>query len=389
MAFIKTKPSPVRPDDLLKTLRLRYGFNDQEEQKTPGILAKPAQPASDSEVIAAGFFNDMLTKAQERAAQVRADAMEQYARESAEEAAKLREIMGISRSKVPQRDMTASEEFDATVPAPESEPLIETDTLKPEQAAKEGLMSVDTSSATQTMKETIEDVLETVIDSDDTVSTDSADGGAATEGKGLMSLPPSESRSGVFEMAEADAKDIALDKIGIDETMWEAYKKQVSKIESGGEKNPYGAKGGYNDHYDGKYQLGKDAKADAASLLGITLGHGNKDRDAFRKNPALQEKAFAAYTAKNHQYMLNKSEIYRNLDKEQQLAVLGYAHNQGAGGASKWLRSGEAERDAFDTSADKYYKAVAKELGITPSLAFTPGRETSPRPMLRPEENES
>ena len=187
MAFIKTKPSPVRPDDLINALRLRYGFNDQEEQKTPGILAKPAQPASDSEVIAAGFFNDMLTKSQERAAQVRAEAMEQYARESAEEAAKLREIMGISRSKVPQRDMTASEEFDATVPAPESEPLIEADTLKPEQAAKEGLMSVDTSSATQTMKETIEDVLETIIDSDDTVSTDSADGGAATEGKGLMS----------------------------------------------------------------------------------------------------------------------------------------------------------------------------------------------------------
>lgn len=54
MAFIKTKPSPVRPDDLLNTLRLRYGFNDQEEQKTPGILAKPAQPASDSEVSPQG-----------------------------------------------------------------------------------------------------------------------------------------------------------------------------------------------------------------------------------------------------------------------------------------------------------------------------------------------
>jgi len=226
-------------------------------------------------------------------------------------------------------------------------------------------------------------------EADTPVSESVADGVQPSSGKGLMSLPASESRSGVFEMAEADAKDIAIDKIGIDEAMWEAYKKQVSQIESGGEKNPYGAKGGYNKHYDGKYQVGKDAKADAASLLGITVGHSKKDREMFRKNPALQEKVFAAYTAKNHQYMLSKSEIYRNLDKEQQLAVLGYAHNQGAGGASKWLRSGEAERDGFDTSADKYYKAVAKELGITPSLAFTPGRETSPRPMLRPEEDES
>ena len=204
-------------------------------------------------------------------------------------------------------------------------------------------------------------------------------------GGGLMEkpLPPSESRGGVFKAAEQDAMNIAIDNIGIDEDMWAAYKKEVAKIESGGKKNPYQVAGGANKHYDGKYQLGKMAKADAGQLLGIELGHGKKDRDLFRKNPALQEKAFAAYTAKNHSYLMNKSAKYRELDKQQQIAVLGYAHNQGWSEAKKWLDGGAEGQDAFGTKGSKYYKAIAKNLGITPTLAFTEGRETSPRPRLR------
>lgn len=140
MAFIKTKLSPVRPDDLYNTLRLTYGFNDDEKQKKPGILSKPATPASDVDVVAAGFFNDMLTKSKERAAKLRAEAIEQYARDSAEEAARLREILGITRSKVPESSMTASQTFDATIPTPESEPVLEgapeqPETLIPEATA--------------------------------------------------------------------------------------------------------------------------------------------------------------------------------------------------------------------------------------------------------------
>ena len=180
--------------------------------------------------------------------------------------------------------------------------------------------------------------------------------------------------------------NIAMDKIGIDEDMWAAYKKEVAKIESGGKKNPYQIAGGANDHYDGKYQLGKMAKADAAQLLGIDLAHDKEAREAFRSNPALQEKAFAAYTAKNHSYLMNKSSKYRALDKQQQIAVLGYAHNQGWSEAKKWLDGGAEGQDAFGTKGSKYYKAIAKNLGISPNLAFTKGRETSPRPVLRPEE---
>lgn len=210
-----------------------------------------------------------------------------------------------------------------------------------------------------------------------------------TKELGLMSPPPlptSESRGGMFKMAEGDAQNIAMENIGIDETMWAAYKKEVAKIESGGKKNPYQVAGGANNHYDGKYQLGKMAKADAGQLLGIDLKHDKKARDAFRKNPALQEKAFAAYTAKNHSYLMNKSAKYRELDKQQQIAVLGYAHNQGWSEAKKWLDGGKEGQDAFGTKGSKYYKAIAKNLGITPSLAFTEGRESSPRPRLRDDE---
>ena len=266
---------------------------------------------------------------------------------------------------------------------PKPEPFeLEVDTIGNEALDRDGTRLFDVTD-TEEGKLTNVKPLEELAEDIDPGTIDTSE---LPSGKGLMS--PSQ-EGGMFKLAEAEAQEIAIDNIGITAEMWEAYKKEVSAIESGGEKNPYGAKGGYNKHYDGKYQVGKDAKADAASLLGMTVGHSKDDREMFRKNPALQERVFAAYTAKNHEYMLKKSSVYRNLDKEQQLAVLGYAHNQGAGGASKWLRSGEAERDGFDTSADKYYKAIAKGLGITPSLAFTPGRETSPRPMLRPEEKDS
>jgi hypothetical protein len=211
-----------------------------------------------------------------------------------------------------------------------------------------------------------------------------ADGVQPTDGKGLMS--PSE-EGGMFKLAEAEAEEIAIDNIGITAEMWNAYKKEVSTIESGGEKAPYQVAGGANDHYDGKYQLGKMAKADAGQLLGIDLKHNKSARQSFRNNPALQEKAFAAYTAKNHSYLMAKSDKYRELSKEQQIAVLGYAHNQGWSEAKKWLNTGAEGKDAFGTKGSKYYKAITKNLGVPAELTFS-RPSTSPRPMLRPEEED-
>jgi len=209
MAFIKTKLSTIRPDDLYDTLRLTYGFNDEEQQKQPGILAKPAEPVSDSDVVAAGFFDYVFTKSRERAAKVRAEAMEQYARDSAEEAAKIRSILGITRSKAPTgqlsdqaRDaMFSSSDIrgaeltmkdNAREAQDVAQPMITPVSRgeQPEMAdspAPFDAPSVDTRS-NEMLDKAIQDVLETVLDSDVSDSTDSADGGAAPSGgKGIMS----------------------------------------------------------------------------------------------------------------------------------------------------------------------------------------------------------
>lgn len=136
----------------------------------------------------------------------------------------------------------------------------------------------------------------------------------------------------------------------------------IAEIES---KGVYDIKGGSNDHYDGKYQLGKAAKKDAGELLGITLGHTASEREAFRKDPELQERAMKALVMKNHKSLINKQgENYTSLPPEEQLAVLGYAHNQGAGGASKWMRTGEVEKDGFGTAGTKYAESIRDNLGI-------------------------
>ena len=417
MAFIKTKLSTIRPNDLYDTLRLTYGFNNEEDQKQPGILAKPAEPVSDSDVVAAGFFDYMLTKSRERAAKLRAEAMEQYARDSAEEAAKIRSILGITRSKAPTgqlsdqardamfsgadmqgADLTmrdnareAQEVFQPMItPVSRGEQPEMADSPAPVDAP-----SVDTRS-NEMLDKAIQDVLETVVDSDVSDSTDSADGGAAPSGgKGIMSRRAGEVEAregmgaqaeGFFNTAVAEGFNIVKNRVGMDETDWASFKKEVANIESGGKKDPYRVKGGANNHYDGKYQLGKLAKLDAADLLGMNIGHSKEDRDSFRKNPALQERAFAAFTAKNHNTLMKKSDTYRKLSKGQQIAVLGYAHNQGATAASKWLSSGKVGSDKFKTKGKKYSDAIADSLGvILPNFGSSDlAPKTSIRPKARP-----
>ena len=180
----------------------------------------------------------------------------------------------------------------------------------------------------------------------------------ARSSKGLMSKPSKATREAVSE-----AKTIVKDTIGLPGDVWDAYRQEISAIESGGLENPYAAKGGANNHYDGMYQLGKVAKTDASSLLGMTLGHDAAAREAYRNDPALQEKAFAAFTAKNHSYLTKKSQKYRELPLNEKLAVLGYAHNQGWSGAKKWLETGVEGKDAFGTKGSKYYNAITKRLG--------------------------
>ena len=68
---------------------------------------------------------------------------------------------------------------------------------------------------------------------------------------------------------ETDVYSLVSDKLGVDKNTWNIYREELAKIESQGS-GGYAAKGGANDHYDGRYQLGKDAKIDAAKLLGLS-----------------------------------------------------------------------------------------------------------------------
>jgi hypothetical protein len=151
------------------------------------------------------------------------------------------------------------------------------------------------------------------------------------------------------------AYTLVSDNIGADQSMWNTYREEIAKIESAGD---YSVKGGYNNHYDGRYQMGREAKTDAATLLGYSLKHDSKSREAFRNDKVKQEEAFAAFTVKNHDYLMAKSKKYRSLSLKDKLSALGYAHNQGWSGASSWLKSGKVGSDAFGTRGTKYSNAI-------------------------------
>ena len=194
-----------------------------------------------------------------------------------------------------------------------------------------------------------------------------------TQGAGLMSKPTI-STSSSSDDVEAEYKPMALkedtidvasadelvqDRIGMTPEQWRSYREVIADIES---KGRYSIKGGANDHYDGRYQMGKAAKKDAAELLGFDIGHDAAAREAFRNDPELQEKAFAAFTAQNYKYLMRKSPIFRELDFNEKMGVLGYAHNQGWAGAMEWLETGNVGADAFGTKGTKYYDAVTGSL---------------------------
>ena len=147
---------------------------------------------------------------------------------------------------------------------------------------------------------------------------------------------------------------------------FDKFAKAVADKESS---NRYNIKGGYNDGYDGKYQLGKGAKADVKAELTSEaeknkMDHSDsKQRKAFRKDKKLQEKAFKIYTQKNHEHLTRYSKAYRDMSDKDKLAVLGYAHNQGATAAEEWLYTGVSGSDGFGTKGDEYTSLVKDALG--------------------------
>lgn len=162
-------------------------------------------------------------------------------------------------------------------------------------------------------------------------------------------------------------------KAGFGESEFTLYRDTVAQIESGGK---YDIQGGSGNMYSGRYQMGADARKDAARFLGETYqGDTEEARKKFRSDPEMQERYFAAYTRANHETLMTLSQEYRNLSKEGKLQVLGYAHNAGAGRALDWMEAGRSEsfRDGFDTRSDKYSESIrkAQELSRTGQLDST------------------
>ena len=149
-----------------------------------------------------------------------------------------------------------------------------------------------------------------------------------------------------------------VSSMGFSTEDWNLFRNTVAQIESSGK---YDIAGGSGGHYDGRYQLGAAAKTDGARYAGVDdPGHGPAARELFRKNPELQEKIFAGFTKANHNYLMRVSE-YKDANPQRKLQILGYAHNQGMGGAANWMETGVVGADGFGTKGTKYTDSIAAE----------------------------
>lgn len=150
-------------------------------------------------------------------------------------------------------------------------------------------------------------------------------------------------------------------EIGANLEQWNIFRNSIALIESGGR---YSAMGGSGKHYDGRYQMGEAAKKDGSRVAGVPYpGHGSDPNDSarvsFRNNPKLQETLFTGFTIANHRYLM-RNEKYKTASVERKLQILGYAHNQGMGGAETWLTTGVVGSDGFGTKGTKYTDLIAK-----------------------------
>jgi hypothetical protein len=118
--------------------------------------------------------------------------------------------------------------------------------------------------------------------------------------------------------------------------------------------------GGSSNRFAGRYQMGAQEIAETARRLFVPV----PTREQFLANPAMQERFFEAYTAGHDDQLTRESARYRAMSPTERLAVLGYAHNQGVGGAEVWMETGQVARDAFRTPGTAYSDAVAESLGV-------------------------
>lgn len=153
-----------------------------------------------------------------------------------------------------------------------------------------------------------------------------------------------------------------LTEMGISSNQYDAFKGAVADIEHA----RYDQMGGAHSMYAGRYQMGHNEISEAAQ----SLGEAAPTQAQFLADPAMQERYFEAYTRQHYQQLMKDSPQFRGMTPEQRLQVLGYAHNQGAGGATGWLNRGMTApgHDANNTNAMDYYNRVARALGQAPHM---------------------
>lgn len=171
-----------------------------------------------------------------------------------------------------------------------------------------------------------------------------------------------------------------------------AYLASVSKTESGGD---YGVENQYG--YLGKYQFGADALADAGIIDSSKLkaaksagGFNQKSflanssnwvtpggKEAFLKNPALQDKIFEGYTNNNIKGGFKSGALNDSSSPEQVAAYAKAAHLKGVGGANNYFLRGVDSTDANGTKVSTYAaQAAAAVTNVGGGPAFTGGMPT-------------
>jgi len=162
---------------------------------------------------------------------------------------------------------------------------------------------------------------------------------------------------------------------GFDDATWSAYRQGIADIESsGGDYKAVSPSGTML----GKYQMSKDARADAAKDLGIS----NPSKEEFLNNPDLQEKMFAAYTRKNYMHLIKNSPEFAAMSESERLETLARAQ-LGAERLRRVLSTGQEETDALGTKTQEFADSVKARLdalnkkveeitNIRPSLPVIP-----------------
>ncbi len=157
-----------------------------------------------------------------------------------------------------------------------------------------------------------------------------------------------------------------LDTTGMQQREYDAFREGLTDIEG----KKYNVMGGFKGRYAGRYQMGPAEITETAKRLGVP----RPSTADFLADPQMQERFMENYTT-DHYNQLMKSPKFAAMSNKEKLQMLGYAHNQGVGGALKYLRTGQAGTDGWGTSGTAYFKPIGRryDASTNPDLGVATG----------------